>query len=120
MKMRKYNTKSMKVDSVRVKEMYNRLKAGELSQGDAAREYGLGVIQVGRIARGESRAHETGALEDPVPNFNLQSHPDDIAAGQLRLKALLDKPAPKLYEDPPPEIPGEATGEGLNRLEAPG
>jgi hypothetical protein len=109
MKARRYNTKSMKVGTEKVREMYNRLRAGEITQGQAALEYGLGVIQVGRIARGESRAAETGAHENPVPNFNLQIRPEDVEASMVRLRERLEGGAgtapvkpPSLYDSPPP------------------
>src|SRR5271166_866664 len=102
MKMRKYNTKSMKIGSEQVREMYNRLLNGELTQGQAAQIYGLGVIQVGRIARGESRAAETGARENPVPNFNIQVRPEDVAASVEKLNARMGGQPPSLYSSPPP------------------
>jgi hypothetical protein len=104
MKARKYNTKSMKVGTEKVREMYNRLQAGELTQGEAALIYGLGVIQVGRIARGESRAAETGARENPVPNFNLQVRPEEAEASAQRYRErfMTEKAAPSLYDSPPP------------------
>lgn len=103
-KMRAFNTKSMKISGQQVREMYQRLKNGELTQGQAARLYGLGVIQVGRIARGESRAAETGANEDPVPNFNFQVQPGEAEASLARVKEKLNEvgKAPSLYESRPP------------------
>jgi hypothetical protein len=105
--MRKYNTKSAKLTTSQVQEMYGRLKNGELTQGEAARLYGLGVIQVGRIARGESRAQETGAHSDPIPNFNLQTRPEDVQASGEEMLKRLDAAQIKLtgqgswYDQPP-------------------
>lgn len=120
MKARRFNTKAMKVSTTQVQEMYQRLKSGELTQGEAARIYGLGVIQVGRIARGESRAQETGALNDPVPNFNAQIDPGAIEASAARLKTLLEasSKAPSLYSDPPPADDCEPSGAGMDKLRA--
>jgi hypothetical protein len=110
-KMRKFNTKSAKLNTPQVQELYARLCEGE-TQGSLAREYGLSVIQVGRIARGESRAQETGANGAPVPNHNFQATQGEVDASAARVLALLDKPptagkATSLYEDPPPEDPAE-------------
>ena len=102
MALRKYNTKSAKLSDARTKEMYDRIKSGELTQNAACRLYGLGIVQVGRIARGESRAQETGALEEPVPNFNLQVIQTDVDASIARLNARMGKTAPSLYDSPPP------------------
>lgn len=99
---RKFNTKAMKVGSAAVKEMYDRLAAGELTQGEAARIYGLGVIQVGRIARGESRAQETGAHDRPVPSFNLQITQSEVEISAKRLATLLAEQEP--------------SGEGVDKL----
>src|SRR5271166_5773964 len=113
-KMRAYNTKSMKLNTVQVKEMYNRLKNGELTQGAAALEYGLGVIQVGRIARGESRANETGARVNPIPNFNAQQLSGDAEASLAKLRAIMDQPA---AVPPGPAYPDQdSDGSGLAKL----
>jgi hypothetical protein len=88
MKMRQFNTRAQKLSTVQVKELYNRLLEGE-TQGSLAREYGLSVVQVGRIARGESRAQETGAGGNPVPNHQLSDHGFDQAASLARLNSLL-------------------------------
>jgi len=100
--MRKYNTKSAKLSTTQVKEMYDRLQSGEINQGQACRIYGLGIVQVGRIARGESRAQETGAHDRPVPNFTLQVGQADIEASLARLKTRMAAEPPSLYSSPPP------------------
>lgn len=100
-KARQYNTKSAKLSTLQVREMYDRLAAGE-TQGSLAREYGLSVVQVGRIARGESRAQETGARENVIPNFNLEIRPKDAEASMARFAALIGEQEP--------------TGEGLDKL----
>jgi hypothetical protein len=86
--------------------MYLRLRSGELTQGEAAQIYELGVIQVGRIARGESRAGATGARDDHIPNFNLLADPGAAQASEeafvKRMAELAAKPKPSLYSDPPP------------------
>src|SRR5882724_5280004 len=110
MTLRKYNTKSAKLSDAQAKEMYDRIKSGELTQSEACRLYGLGIVQVGRIARGESRAQVTGARENPVPNFNLQVGQADINASIERFNARLvsprlvvsTEPPPSLYDSPPP------------------
>jgi hypothetical protein len=85
-KMRSYNTKGRKLDTAQVQEMYQRLLEGE-TQGSLAREYGISVIQVGRIARGESRAIETGANDRPVPNHQLQTPQLDVEGFESRIAA---------------------------------
>lgn len=87
-KARKFNTKAMKISTARVKELYDRLLEGE-TQGSLAREYGLSVVQVGRIARGESRAAETGAAGQPVPNQNIQFSDSEIQASGESVMARL-------------------------------
>lgn len=118
MTLRKYNTKSAKLSDLQAKEMYDRLKSGELTQNEACRLYGLGIVQVGRIARGESRAQATGAHEQPVPNFNMQTKPVDVEASLARLKGLMERAPPSLYDSPPPtEDEDQAAAErALNRL----
>ncbi len=130
-RMGRYNTKSAKLNTLQVKEMYNRLKNGELTQGAAALEYGLGVIQVGRIARGESRANETGARSNAIPNFNTQVLPGDADASLARLQAMMLPPGPAYPPDQEPDGSGlaklnklsqptaleKSVGEGLDKLE---
>ncbi len=91
MAMRKFNTKAMKLSTTQVQQLYDRLLQGE-TQGSLAREYRISVVQVGRIARGESRANETGANTQPVPNFNLETRPVDVEASMARLRSILDEP----------------------------
>jgi hypothetical protein len=71
--------------------MYQRLLEGE-TQGSLAREYGISVIQVGRIARGESRAKETGAYDNPVPQHELHVPRLDVDSFESRIAARLNKP----------------------------
>lgn len=137
-KLRKYNTKSQKLNTEQVRQLYNDLMDG-MTQSAAARKWDLSVIQVGRIARGESRANETGARQAPIPNFNRQFTEEEIAAGEralidrlaqaaaepprvdavaeFRAAAAAKRKAPSLYNDPPPSVPGEAEGSGLDRLQ---
>jgi hypothetical protein len=119
--LKRFNTKGTKLPTAGVKEMYARLQSGELTQGEAARLYGLGVVQVGRIARGESRANETGARENPVPNFGLQTGPADVAASVEKLNRLMDevpRAVPSLYDSPPPTADEDqaAAERALSRL----
>ena len=48
------NTKSAKISALQVMEMRVRYRQQGITQGRLAAEYGLSVIQVGRIVRGES------------------------------------------------------------------
>jgi hypothetical protein len=112
MTLRKYNSKSAKLSDIRAKEMYDRIRSGELTQGEACKIYRLGIVQVGRIARGESRAQVTGAHDDPVGNFNLQITQADIDASITKLQARLNAKPPSLYDSPPPtEDEDQATAE---------
>jgi hypothetical protein len=95
-KMRKFNSKAQKLSTPRVKEMYERLLEGE-TQGAMAREYGLSVIQVGRIARGESRAQETGA-QGPLPSRQEMTEVDYEASAREVLSRLAAMPK----REPPP------------------
>lgn len=118
-KMRSFNTKAMKVSTSKVKEMYNRMLSGELNQREAALEYGIGVIQAGRIARGESRAQETGALSNPIPNFNMKplTLEESMAETKRRMDEVEARKAPSLYSDPPPEGYDDGVNpEALERL----
>ena len=119
MSMRRFNTKAMKLSTAGVREMYARLKAGELTQGEAARIYGLGVIQVGRIARGESRAQETGAQGDEIPNAQgIQPTAGELAESMRLLDTKLGQSSPSLTDKPPTEDEDNAVTErgitGLN------
>lgn len=120
-KMRPFNTKSRKLSTELVKEMYQRLVNGELTQGQAARIYGLGVIQVGRIARGESRAQETGAGENPVPSFNMQILPQEIENSKAELLRRFESKANESkgswYDQPPPYEEPEMAPETLVKLD---
>jgi hypothetical protein len=119
--LKRFNTKGTKLSTAGVREMYQRIKNREINQGEAARIYGLGVVQVGRIARGESRAQETGANEDPVPNYNLQPpRAAEVNASFAEVVRQLEgEKAPSLYDSPPPPTDDEdqATAERvLDRL----
>jgi hypothetical protein len=122
--MRQYNTKSAKLSLAQVREMYGRLRRHEMTQGEAALEYGLSVIQVGRIARGESRAQETGARDDRIPNLNQIANMESAAEASAREfkrrfggeEAQADKPAPSLYNDPPPPGYDDADPSAADRL----
>lgn len=126
MKLRKYNTKSQKLTTEQVRQLFNELSDG-MTQGAAARKWGLSVIQVGRIARGESRAAETGAGAAPVPNFNRQFDSDEIAASQAKMLAMLEgQPTTETKVDAVEAFraaarakreAGEPTGIGLERLQ---
>src|SRR5271165_515894 len=100
-KMRAFNSKAQKLTTGQVREMYAELMEGA-TQSSCARKWGLSVIQVGRIARGESRASETGANESPVPNFNIEHRPQDIDASAVKFAKLMSSQEP--------------TGSGLDRL----
>ena len=112
-KLKRFNTKATKLSTAGVREMYERLKRGEINQGQAARIYGLGVIQVGRIARGESRAAETGANGDEIENTQLQPTTREIDESKAKLVARLDGggPPPSLMDRPPTEDEDNAVAE---------
>lgn len=96
--------RSAKITTDQVIAMYKELREGA-TQSSCALKYGLSVIQVGRIARGESRAQETGARENPILNSNITIRPEDVEASLERMKALMnveETKAPSLYNDPPP------------------
>jgi hypothetical protein len=120
-KMNRFNTKAMKLSTAGVREMYARLKAGEINQGEASRIYGLGVIQVGRIARGESRAQETGANGDEVQNNELRITEQEFDQGQARLFAKLNpgtiQPAAEPPHDAPPTLQQQKVSDELDKLE---
>ena len=103
-----------------------------------AREFGLSVVQVGRITRGESRGKETGASAANQRPSEIQITQADIdeslaklaikmgqqptavkkdAVAEFRAAAAAKRKAPSLYNDPPPSVPGEAEGSGLDRLQ---
>jgi hypothetical protein len=99
MTMRKFNTKAMKLSTSQVRQMYDRLLEGE-TQGSLAREYGVSVVQVGRIARGESRAMETGAHEKPVPDRITLREVDYKASAEAALARLVKPEGVKIPPNP--------------------
>ena len=92
-KLQPRNTRAAKLTDWQVREMYQELLDGA-TQGACARKWGISVIQVGRIARGEARAYATGALDNPVPNFNLEIKPGDAEASLARLQAMMKPQEP--------------------------
>lgn len=99
-KVRTYNTRSAKLTTAAVRELFQRLQEGE-TQGSLAREYGLSVVQVGRIARGESRAKETGAAE----GYDQDARTTEVYVSKDEVEASIARTRKLLEGEPPPPNP---------------
>jgi len=72
------NHRAAKLTEALVEQMRARYAAGEVTQGDLAREYNVSVVQIGRIVRGESWA----------TNRAITPRDQDIAASAARMFAV--------------------------------
>ncbi len=133
MTFNRHNNRAAKVTHTIVLEMRERYALG-WSQGRLAREYHLSVGQVGRIVRGESwqqfstiPAGSSGVIDEELQRRALAggAPPTDEATLHAKMRAahpelfLAKYPGrtPSLYDDPPPVIEGEATGQGFSKLQ---
>jgi hypothetical protein len=112
-------------NAIEIREKY----AQGWTQGRLSREFKLSVGQIGRIVRGESwqqfgliRTSHEQQLDIVLAESAMKAEPtaESIASeAELRKRlAGLKAPEPGVswYDLPPPEVPGEPTGSGLEKL----
>lgn len=107
MKFTERNTRSAKLTASQVQEMRSKYAQGGYTQGRLAREYGISVIQAGRILRRESW-------------HTLANEPsqDEIAASLARLQKELGTPpnGPALVDKMLDEANRKANPAGLQEF----
>ena len=107
-----------KISDQQVREL-KKLYAEGYTQGSLARHFGIGVAQVGRIVRGESRRDVGGAAPSPAEMdriaqklMELQAQVNGYGTREEREGELRRTPPPMLTEggDAPSEVDGSALG----------
>lgn len=115
------NTAGRKVNSDQVEELRRRYDAGE-TQASLGRAYGLSVVQIGRIVRGESW---TGSASNPARQVIMQPSDAELQESAQRMweqqQALARTATPVVA---PPSLldggdtPDETAGTGLAAMQA--
>lgn len=81
-KFRRGNSRSAKLTALQVQEIRLRYAAGLLSQGSLSREFGVSIVQIGRIVRGEVWQHLPPV---PLPADKIQESAQRMLALQERV-----------------------------------
>lgn len=107
MKFEARNTRSAKLTAGQVIDMRHKYAHLRYTQGRLAREYGLSVVQVGRILRGES-----------WQGLPIEPTSEEIAASARRVFESLDQPikGPALVDKMMEEANRVANPAGLDEL----
>jgi len=122
MTFQKGNRNAKKLTGEQVMEIRERYGIPGVTQPMLAREYGVSLPTIANILNYVTWQNPSYSPPSPRPPLKAPPAPQSAVEASMAkisrmdLGPLKERKAPSLYNDPPPEIPGEPTGEGLARF----
>lgn len=118
MSLKRHNTRAAKLEPSQVLEIREKY-AADWTQARLSRHFGVSVIQIGRIVRGESWQHlsmvETQSdrrMEEALSHMELPSFPkEEVEASQARLLARLAEDVSKERSSDPEGLINKLKGD---------